>query len=185
MRLGVLRPFARALACACLLPIPARAVGTRVFELDSLEKLSGGELQGVAVGSDGIVRAGWTLSNLALPPDAGTTAACALALPDGSVLIGTGPSSGGKVVRVANDQATVLAWEAAERFPTKVHVDRMNELRAKGPGAVPKKAKAGGDPVKSLADPQVWELLRKIAAHKKLRDEVAKLAERYPDPASE
>jgi hypothetical protein len=29
----------------------------------------------------------------------------------------------------------------------------------------------------------VWELLRKIAAHKKLRDEVAKLAEPYPDPA--
>lgn len=44
------------------------------------------------------------------------------------------------------DQATVLAWEAAEKFPTKVHVDRMNELRAKGPGAVPKKAKAGEIP---------------------------------------
>ena len=39
--------------------------------------------------------------------------------------------------------------------------------------------------MKALADPQVWELLRKIAAHKKLRDEVAKLAERYPDPASQ
>ena len=83
------------------------------------------------------------------------------------------------------DQATVLAWEAADKFPTKVHVDRMNELRAKGPGAVPKKAKAGGDPVKSLADPQVWELLRKIAAHKKLREAVAKLAAAYPDPAEE
>jgi transcriptional regulator with XRE-family HTH domain len=83
------------------------------------------------------------------------------------------------------DQATVLAWEAAEKFPTKAYVDKMGELRAKGPGAVPKKAKAGGDPVKSLADPQVWELLRKIAAHKKLRDEVAKLAERYPDPAAD
>jgi transcriptional regulator with XRE-family HTH domain len=83
------------------------------------------------------------------------------------------------------DQATVLAWEKAELFPTKAFVDRMQALRAKGPGAVPRKAKAGGDPIKGLADPQVWELLRKIAAHKKLRDEVARLAEKYPDPAGD
>jgi transcriptional regulator with XRE-family HTH domain len=82
------------------------------------------------------------------------------------------------------DQATVLAWEKAELFPTKAHVDRMSALRAKGAAAFPRKPKvAGGDPVQSLADPKVWELLRKIAAHKKLRDEVAKLAETYPDPA--
>jgi len=83
------------------------------------------------------------------------------------------------------DQATVLAWEKAELFPTKAYVDRMNELRAKGPGAVPRKAKAGADPVKALADPQVWELVRKIAAHKALRDQVAKLAEKYADPAGD
>jgi DNA-binding transcriptional regulator YiaG len=82
------------------------------------------------------------------------------------------------------DQATVLAWERAERFPTKAFVDGMNALRARGPSSIPKKAK-GGDPVKSLADPQVWELFRKLAAHKRLRDEVAKLAEKYPDPASD
>lgn len=91
------------MSCACLVPARAHAVGTRVFELDSIEKLSGGELQGVSVGSDGVVRAGWTLSNLALPPDAGNTVACSIVLPDGSVVIGTGPASGGKVVRVAND----------------------------------------------------------------------------------
>jgi transcriptional regulator with XRE-family HTH domain len=86
---------------------------------------------------------------------------------------------------LAVDQATVMAWEKAEQFPTKAFVDRMAELRARGPGAVPRKARgAGADPVKALADPKVWELLRKIAAHKKLRDDVAKLAERYPDPAS-
>jgi transcriptional regulator with XRE-family HTH domain len=83
------------------------------------------------------------------------------------------------------EQATVLAWEKADLFPTKAYVDRMQELRAKGPGAVPRKAKAGGDPLKALADPQVWELLRKIAAHKKLRDDVIKLADKYPDPAGE
>jgi transcriptional regulator with XRE-family HTH domain len=86
---------------------------------------------------------------------------------------------------LGTDQATVLAWESAERFPTKAFVDRMAELRAKGPGAVPKKAKGAADPVKSLGDPQVWELLRKILVHKKLRDEVAKLAQGYPDPAGE
>jgi len=79
-------------------------------------------------------------------------------------------------------QAMVLAWEKADLFPTKAFVERMAELRARGPSAIPKKAK-GGDPIKALSDPQVWELLRKIAAHKKLRDDVAKLDEKYPDPA--
>jgi len=83
------------------------------------------------------------------------------------------------------DQATVMAWEKAELFPTKAFIDRMVELRAKGPGAIPRKSKAAGDPIKSLNDPQVWEILRKVAAHKKLRDEVAKLAEKYSDPAVE
>jgi transcriptional regulator with XRE-family HTH domain len=81
------------------------------------------------------------------------------------------------------DQATVMSWERAELFPTKAYIDRMVELRAKGPGAIPRKSKAAADPIKSLSDPQVWEILRKVAAHKKLRDEVAKLAEKYPDPA--
>ncbi len=83
------------------------------------------------------------------------------------------------------DQATVLAWEKADLFPTKAFIERIAALRAKGPGAIPRKVRGGSaDPVKALADPKVWELLRKIAAHKKLRDEVATLAERYPDPAS-
>ncbi len=82
------------------------------------------------------------------------------------------------------EQATVLAWEKGDLFPTKPFVDRMNALRAKGPAAIPKKAK-GADPMKVLADPATWELVRKIAAHKKLRDEVAKLAAAYPDPARE
>jgi transcriptional regulator with XRE-family HTH domain len=82
------------------------------------------------------------------------------------------------------DQSTVLAWEKSELFPTKPVIDKMNALRAKGPGAIPRKSKAG-NPVAALKDPQVWELLRKIAAHKKLRDEVAKLAEKYADPAEE
>lgn len=83
------------------------------------------------------------------------------------------------------DQATVLAWEKADLFPTKAFVDRITALRAKGPAAIPRKSRgSGADPLKALADPKVWELLRKIAAHKKLRDEVSKLADLYPDPAS-
>jgi hypothetical protein len=130
MRFRVPRGFALlALACAYLLPLRAGAVGTRVFELDSLEKLSGGELHGVAVGSDGIVRAGWTLSNLALPADAGTTATCALAMADGSVLVGTGPTSGGKVVRVINDQTSVLA-DTKESAVSALAVDRAGVVYA-------------------------------------------------------
>lgn len=82
------------------------------------------------------------------------------------------------------EQATVLAWEKGELFPTKPYIDKMNALRAKGSGAIPKKAR-GDAPMKVLADPALWELVRKLAAHKKLRDEVAKLASAYPDPKDE
>ncbi len=82
------------------------------------------------------------------------------------------------------EQATVLAWEKGDLFPTKPFIDKMEALRAKGPGAIPKKAK-GGDPMKQLGDPLVWELVRKMLVHKKLRDEVAKLAASYPDPAED
>ena len=81
------------------------------------------------------------------------------------------------------EQKVVLAWETGELFPTKQYCERMEALHAKGPSAIPKKSK-GGDPMKTLADPALWELLRKLAAHKKLRDEVAKLAAAYPDPAA-
>ncbi len=79
------------------------------------------------------------------------------------------------------DQATVLAWERGELFPTKRYVDAMAALAAKGGGAIPKRSK-GGDPMKGLADPLLWELFRKLLVHKKLRDETAKLAAGYPDP---
>jgi transcriptional regulator with XRE-family HTH domain len=82
------------------------------------------------------------------------------------------------------EQATVLAWEKGELFPTKQFIDKMEAFRAKGPGAIPKKAK-GSDPMKQLGDPLVWELVRKLLVHKKLRDDVAKLAAGYPDPGDE
>ncbi len=82
------------------------------------------------------------------------------------------------------EQATVMAWERGELFPTKKYVDKMAALREKGPSAIPRKSRTD-DPVKALADPLVWELLRKLAAHKKLRDEVAKIAAKYADPAED
>ena len=82
------------------------------------------------------------------------------------------------------EQATVLAWEKGELFPTKPYIDKMNALRAKGPAAIPKKAR-GDSPMKVLADPALWEIMRKIVAHKKLRDEVIRLASAYADPKDE
>ena len=82
------------------------------------------------------------------------------------------------------EQSTVLAWEKGDLFPTKAFVDKMAQLRARGPAAIPKKAK-GESPMKVLADPALWELVRKLTAHKKLRDEVIKLAAAYADPAHE
>lgn len=80
------------------------------------------------------------------------------------------------------EQSTVLAWEKGDLFPTKPFVDKMNALRAKGPSAIPKKAK-GADPMKVLADPALWEVFRKMVVHKKLRDDVVKLAQGYDDPS--
>lgn len=88
-------------------------------------------------------------------------------------------------VALGIDQGTVLSWEKADLFPTKAYIDKMSALRAKGPAAIPRKSKGMGDPMKSLTDPRLWELVRKLAAHKKLRDEVVKLAEKYPDPAND
>lgn len=82
------------------------------------------------------------------------------------------------------EQSTVLAWEKGELFPTKPFIDKMEALRAKGPAAIPKKAK-GDNPMKVLSDPALWDVVRKLVAHKKLRDEVIKLAAAYPDPANE
>jgi transcriptional regulator with XRE-family HTH domain len=85
---------------------------------------------------------------------------------------------------LGTDQGTVMAWERGELFPTKQWIDKMSALRDKGPSAIPRKSK-GGSPMQALTDPGLWELVRKLAAHKKLRDEVTKLAAGYSDPADE
>jgi hypothetical protein len=129
MRSRALWPVGATLAAVALAPSDARAVGTRTFELDSLEKLSGGDIKGVSVGADGVVRAGWTLGNVALPSGTGTTATCAVALPDGSLLVGTGPSAGGKVVRIDGDRATLFA-DTKENAVNALAVDRAGAVYA-------------------------------------------------------
>lgn len=78
------------------------------------------------------------------------------------------------------EPSTVAAWERGEMFPTKQYVEKLQDLVARGPAAVPKKAK-GADPLEALRDPDVWSLIRKLLAHPKLRTEVQKLADKYED----
>lgn len=129
MRFRVFFAACGALAAAIVGASDASAVGTRTFDLDSLEKLSGGDLKGVSVGSDGVVRAGWTLGNVPLPENAGTTATCALVMRDGSILVGTGPSSGGKVVRIENDRVSVWA-DTKENAVSALAMDRAGNVYA-------------------------------------------------------
>src|ERR1700744_2599095 len=128
MRFAALVVLSASLAVVAAAP-DAAAVGTRTFELDTLEKLSGGDVKGVSVGSDGVVRAGGTLGDVPLPAGSGTTATCALEMADGSVLVGTGPAAGGKVVRIAGDQATVVG-DTKESAVNALAVDRAGTVYA-------------------------------------------------------
>ena len=92
-----------ALAAVALVP-SAHAVGTRSFTLDTLDELKGGDLTGVAVDSNGNVRAGLTLGST--PVADATSVWSAVALPDGSVLLGTG--NDGKIARVTNGQSAFV-----------------------------------------------------------------------------
>ena len=80
------------------------------------------------------------------------------------------------------------AWEAGELFPTKRHVGELEALRKKGPTAIQRAAKNKGAAVKTgmarLADPKLWELVRKLTEHPALFDQVSKLAESFPDPTA-
>ncbi len=97
--------------------------------------------------------------------------------------------SAGELARtIGVDADTVLAWEGGELFPTKRYVDQLRVLKEKGPDAIVRlprgraRAKVGVD---RLADPKLWELVRKLIQHPALFDQVAKLAEGYDDPATD
>lgn len=90
----------------------------------------------------------------------------------------------------------IWEWEKGERFPTKRFVSRMLGLKKKAAAPMnpnpmnPNKARPPNlepepdtDPLQKLADPALWELVRKLVAHPKLFASAAKLAAEYPDPA--
>src|SRR5438046_5840966 len=103
----------RTLPLALLLAVPAfvalapraLAVGTRSFELNTLDELTGGDLKGTTVDSLGRVRAGFDLGSL--PLGEATSIWSALVEPGGAVLLGTGNT--GKIFRVSGAQVAPLA----------------------------------------------------------------------------
>lgn len=90
---------------ALLAAPPAGAVGTRTFQLDSLDDFKGGDFAGASVDSNGNLRAGLALG--ATPLKDAQSVWSSVVLPDGAVLLGTGNE--GKVYKVSNGQVSVAA----------------------------------------------------------------------------
>lgn len=72
------------------------------------------------------------------------------------------------------DTKLVQAWESGDQFPTRKAIERLTMLVQQAPAAL--------SPWAALRDPALWTLVRKVVAHRELRDKVAKLADSYPDP---
>lgn len=84
------------------------------------------------------------------------------------------------------EQDAILSWERGETFPTKQSVDRMAELRQKGPEAIvrrPKKTSAPPSPFAALRDPELWLIVRKLIGHPELLAQVKTLSSGFDDPA--
>jgi hypothetical protein len=135
----------------------AGAVGTRTFVLDSLEKLSGGDLKGVAVSSDGVVRTSFTLGEAPIPE--ATAIFSAIALADGSTLVGTSPN--GKVYKVTGDVVTPFADTGALAVTSLVQAKNGTVYAATIPdGKILKLAQGKAEPFATLEDAShVWALV--------------------------
>jgi hypothetical protein len=155
--------LARATAVAALVftslatTTDAAAVGTRTFVLDTLDKLSGGDLKGVAVSSDGAVRAGFTLANAPIPEASASFAALPLA--DGSTLIGTSPQ--GKVYKLAGDALSLFADTGALAVTSMVQAKNGTVYAATMPdGKIFKIAQGKAELFTTLPDTShVWALV--------------------------
>jgi len=144
------------LAVSCVFATSdALAVGTRTFDLDSLEEFSGGDLKGVAVSSDGGVRAGFSVGNVPLT-DASSSFS-ALTLGDGSVLIGTGPS--GKVFKVTGDRAALFADTGALAVTSMIEVRGVVYAASMPDGKIFKLSQGKAEPWVTLPNTShVWAL---------------------------
>ena len=99
--------------------------------------------------------------------------------------------SAGELARALKvEPKTVVQWESGELFPTKRHVDKMRELEGLGPSAIVRAVRAARAPrapatLLRLADPKLWEIVRKLAAHPTFFDQVARLAAEHSEPDDE
>jgi transcriptional regulator with XRE-family HTH domain len=83
------------------------------------------------------------------------------------------------------EQKEVLAWEAGELFPTKRFVEQMKGLREKGPTSIVKSVKGKAvAPTDRLSDPAFWTIVKKLALHPSLYEQVSKLADKFDDSKS-
>lgn len=98
-------PITLAALALAALAAPAGAVGTRSFQLHSIDDFKGGDLTGVSVDSNGNVRAGLNLGSVPIADATSVWSSAVLA--DGTVLLGTG--NDGKVYRIAGGKAEVAA----------------------------------------------------------------------------
>ncbi|MBK8255347.1 MAG: hypothetical protein IPK82_22150 [Polyangiaceae bacterium] len=92
-------------AASALLATPASAVGTRTFQIDSLDDFKGGDFTGASVDSNGNLRAGLALGATPLKDAQGVWSSVTLS--DGSVLLGTG--NDGKIFKVSGGQVSLAA----------------------------------------------------------------------------
>ncbi len=92
-------------ALGTLVSLQVGAVSTRSFVLDDAASLAEGDLEGVAVHSEGRVTAGVSVRRLELPDVA--VAYCLARAPDGATYIGTG--NGGKIFRLKGDSVQEFA----------------------------------------------------------------------------
>ncbi len=90
---------------------------------------------------------------------------------------------------IGTEQEHILSWERGDTFPTKRWVDRMAALRVTGlaaPNTTPRSSavvQTGAKPFQGLADPKVWEIMRKVVAYPELRARVEALTETYDEPS--
>jgi transcriptional regulator with XRE-family HTH domain len=87
------------------------------------------------------------------------------------------------------EQTKLLAWETGSEFPTKRMVVAMQALSTTPKAGTPATgsrqaplATEHADALGRLADPALWELLRKLMSYPELFQSCRKLAESFEDP---
>jgi transcriptional regulator with XRE-family HTH domain len=88
-------------------------------------------------------------------------------------------------VTLGLEPGEVTAWEQGDSFPTKKMIAKLEQLRQQGPKAIVRKKKRDTAMLPSaarLADPEFWQLVRKLLEHPELFSKAQSLAASYPDP---